>query len=94
MCGLCDCGYCHHFEQQEPKQQATLHVMARVDRSNHRDIYCNADYGLHWSVFSTFSQTAQRLVAGEAEALSRHLGFTDVPAGQRQSGSRAVYCMV
>lgn len=91
VCVLRDRGPVRHLLQQEPQRQATLHVVARVGRCDN-GVCRRAAVARRTS--PPLSQTGQRLVAGQTEALPRHLRFTHVPAGQRQLVSRTVFIVV
>lgn len=84
-------GSVRHRLQQKPQRQATLHVVAWLDRCDNGGCRRAA---VARRTSAPLSQTGQRLVAGQTEALPRHLRVTHVPAGQLQLVPRTVFVVV
>lgn len=91
MCLLRDRGAGRYLLQQTPPRQAALQLMARDGRAP--DGHCRRA-AVARRTSATLPQTSQRLVAGQTEALPRHLRFAGVPAGQFELVPRIVHGVV
>lgn len=91
MCLLRDRGAGRYLLQQTPPRQAALQHMARGGRGVYGRCRRAA---VARRTSSPLPQTSQRLVAGQNEALPRHLRFAGVPAGQFELVPRTVLGVV